>query len=33
MSPELEIIGVELTVFSYPLEDIGTDGNGFNLVY
>ena len=31
MAPE--ITGVELTAFSYPIEDIGTDGNGFNLVY
>jgi L-alanine-DL-glutamate epimerase-like enolase superfamily enzyme len=28
-----EITKIESTEFSYPLEDVGTDGNGFNLVY
>jgi len=31
MAPE--ITRVESYEFSYPLEDVGTDGNGFNLVY
>jgi L-alanine-DL-glutamate epimerase-like enolase superfamily enzyme len=31
MSPE--ITKIESTEFSYPLADVGTDGNGFNLVY
>ncbi|MFB6106353.1 MAG: enolase C-terminal domain-like protein [Halobacteriaceae archaeon] len=29
----LEITRIESTEFQYPLEDVGTDGNGFNLVY
>ncbi|MEF8790258.1 MAG: enolase C-terminal domain-like protein [Haloarculaceae archaeon] len=28
-----EITRIESTEFSYPLEDVGTDGHGFNLVY
>ncbi len=28
-----EITRIEITEFSYPLEDLGTDDNGFNLVY
>jgi L-alanine-DL-glutamate epimerase-like enolase superfamily enzyme len=28
-----EITKIESTEFSYPLEDVGTDGNGFNLQY
>ena len=28
-----EITRIEITEFSYPLEDLGTDGAGFNLVY
>ncbi|WP_152043114.1 enolase C-terminal domain-like protein [Salinigranum salinum] len=31
MPPQIERI--ESTEFSYPLEDVGTDDNGFNLVY
>jgi L-alanine-DL-glutamate epimerase-like enolase superfamily enzyme len=31
MAPE--ITEIESYEFSYPLEDVGTDGNGFNLVY
>ncbi|WP_126661788.1 enolase C-terminal domain-like protein [Haloterrigena salifodinae] len=31
MAPE--ITRVETMEFEYPLEDLGTDGNGFNLVY
>jgi L-alanine-DL-glutamate epimerase-like enolase superfamily enzyme len=31
MAPTIERI--ESTEFSYPLQDVGTDGNGFNLVY
>jgi len=31
MSPS--ITGIELTEFAYELEDVGTDGLGFNLVY
>ncbi|PSP95449.1 mandelate racemase [Halobacteriales archaeon QS_4_62_28] len=29
----LEIERIESTEFSFPLEDVGTDGNGFNPVY
>jgi L-alanine-DL-glutamate epimerase-like enolase superfamily enzyme len=29
----LQIERIESIEFSYPLEDVGTDGNGFNLVY
>lgn len=29
----LEITKIESTEFSYPIEDVGTDGNGFNPVY
>lgn len=29
----LEITRIESTEFSYPLEDVGTDGHGFNPVY
>lgn len=28
-----EITRIESREFSYPLEDVGTDENGFNLVY
>jgi L-alanine-DL-glutamate epimerase-like enolase superfamily enzyme len=28
-----EITRIEIMEFEYPLEDLGTDGNGFNLVY
>ncbi|ADB61697.1 Mandelate racemase/muconate lactonizing protein [Haloterrigena turkmenica DSM 5511] len=31
MAPE--ITRIEMMEFEYPLEDLGTDGNGFNLVY
>lgn len=29
----LEITKIESTEFGYPIEDVGTDGNGFNPVY
>lgn len=31
MAPE--IVWIESIEFSYPIEDVGTDDNGFNLVY
>nr|WP_281362335.1 hypothetical protein [Halobaculum salinum] len=27
------IAPIESTEFRYPIEDVGTDGNGFNLMY
>ncbi len=29
----LKITKVEIVEFSYPIEDVSTDGNGFNLIY